>query len=375
MKDLFDFILSFRRKLHSFPELSFKEYNTQRIIIKTLKKFNIKCKKVAKTGVLAETGRESKRKILLRADIDALPVMEKNKFSYRSKNAGIMHACGHDFNTAIILGTALFLKKENYDRKVYFLFQPAEEEGSGAEKVLKDKNFPEKIDYVFGVHIEPFIKTGFIGVKEGVLMANVDKFNIEIKGKGGHAAYPDKCKNPIDVFHSLYSDLRKIILEKIPPDEQAVLTVTRVMAGERFNVIPEKLFLEGTTRSLNNKIRNILIREIKKICKKFSRDKDIEIKLNYECLGEYLYNNPQAVKYAKEAVRKTGLKLFIVKKPSMGGDDFALYLKKIKGAYIYVGGGKRENNFPWHSPNFSPDENSIKYGVRLFLNLVKYINK
>ncbi|HLD29377.1 MAG TPA: M20 family metallopeptidase, partial [bacterium] len=306
-----------------------------------------------------------KKTLLFRADIDALPVVEQTGLSYASVNPGVMHACGHDFNTMMVFGAALLLKESEFRGKIYFLFQPAEEDGEGALKVLGDRRWPkEKINAVIGVHIQPVIPCGFIGIKEGELMAAVDRFRVTIHGRGGHAAYPHLCTNPIDIFHSLYSEWLKIAHHEIPPSEARVMTVTAVRAGDRFNIIPETLELEGTVRTLDEKVRRLIYRRMLSVVRMFEIKFKIKIEFRYEFLGSVLRNHPGIVSSLRQTARACGYRVLEIRRPSMGGDDFAEYLKKYRGVYLHIGGGRKGKNEPWHSPRFNPEEKALFAGAR-----------
>ncbi len=252
-------LIGIRRHLHQYPELSKEEFETTAFIKKCLKEKGIQIRPTAlKTGVFADIAGESEGPaIALRADIDALPIEEKTGLPYASKHKGIMHACGHDFHTAALLGAA-FLLKENQDSlkgKVRLLFQPAEEAGAGAAKVIEDGQL-DGIDAVIGLHNKPDIAVGTVGLKTGPLMAAVDRFKVEIEGKGAHAALPHNGFDPIVGASQLIVALQTIVSRNVNPLQSAILTVGKINGGSTWNVIPDTVVIEGTVRTFDSEVRN-----------------------------------------------------------------------------------------------------------------------
>lgn len=252
-------LIGIRRHLHQYPELSKEEFETTAFIKKCLKEKGIQIRPTAlKTGVFADIAGESEGPaIALRADIDALPIEEKTGLPYASKHKGIMHACGHDFHTVALLGAA-FLLKENQDSlkgKVRLLFQPAEEAGAGAAKVIEDGQL-DGIDAVIGLHNKPDIAVGTVGLKTGPLMAAVDRFKVEIEGKGAHAALPHNGFDPIVGASQLIVALQTIVSRNVNPLQSAILTVGKINGGSTWNVIPDTVVIEGTVRTFDSEVRN-----------------------------------------------------------------------------------------------------------------------
>ncbi|MFA6613340.1 MAG: M20 family metallopeptidase [Endomicrobiia bacterium] len=384
--NMFEKLQKIRRTIHQNPELGNEEFKTADFVEKILKQHKIKTYRLCDTGVVGiiEGKKQSKSKtkiIALRADLDALPILEKNKTSYKSKNNGIMHACGHDGNTTIMLGTAILLSQqtEEFSGKVQFIFQPNEEASGGAQRLIEagvlSKN---KVDCILGVHVSPWVKTGRVALRYGAMMAGVDKFVIEINGLLGHGAYPHLSKDSIVAASAFVTSLQNIISRTLSPLEPAVITVGEISGGERYNIICDKVKLVGTVRTLNKKTREQIKKEIIKrlegICKIYGMTYNID----YRLLGSPLINDDSIVdiclESAKECYGKKSVDLLT--EPSMGGEDFAEYLKDVKGCFIYIGtSSNKATSYPWHHEQFDLDEkalpeasNYIAYTAKLILN-------
>lgn len=384
--NMFEKLQNIRRTIHQNPELGNEEFKTAAFVEKILKQHKIKTYRLCDTGVVGiiEGKKQSNIKtktIALRADLDALPILEKNKISYKSKNNGIMHACGHDGNTTIMLGAAILLSEqtEQFSGKVQFIFQPNEEASGGAQRMIEagvlSKN---KVDCILGVHVNPWVKTGRVALRYGAMMAGVDKFVIEINGLLGHGAYPHLSKDSIVAASTFVTSLQNIISRTLSPLEPAVITVGEISGGERYNIICDKVKLVGTVRTLNKKTREQIKKEIIKrlegICKIYGMTYNID----YRLLGSPLINDDSIVdiclESAKECYGKKSVDLLT--ESSMGGEDFAEYLKDVKGCFIYIGtSSNKATSYPWHHEQFDLDEkalpaasNYIAYTAKLILN-------
>ncbi len=247
--NMFERLKNIRRAIHQNPELGNEEFKTAALVEKILKENKIKTYRLCKTGVVgilegsAKTGAKQKT-IALRADLDALPISEKNKVLYKSKNKCVMHACGHDGNTTIMLGAAMLLaeRKSSFSGRVQFIFQPNEEASGGACRMIEQGVFSKnKVDAILGVHVSPWIKTGKIGLKYGAMMAGVDKFTVEIDGLTGHGAYPHLSKDAILAASEFIISLQSIVSRVINPLEPAVVSVGEISGGERYNIICGKI--------------------------------------------------------------------------------------------------------------------------------------
>lgn len=380
--NLLPILRNIRRTIHKNPELSNKEFKTADFVEKILKENGIKTYRLCKTGVIGilEGKKKSSKKtktVALRADLDALPIQEKNNHSYKSQNPGVMHACGHDGNTTILLGAAMLLAKqtEDFSGTIQFTFQLDEETAGGSKKMIKNGVLSKnKVDTIIGVHVSPWVKTGKVALKYGAMMAGVDKFVIEIKGLLGHGAYPHLSKDPIVAASEFVTSLQTIVSRRINPIEPAVVTIGKIEGGSQYNIIADKVTLVGTVRTFSPKTREFIkqemINRLEGICKSYS----MEYTLDYQILNSPLINTSSVVDLcAKTAEKCYGEKnVELLEHPSMGGEDFAEYLKEIKGAFIYVGTSSNEKtSYPWHHEKFDMDETALPKGSELMAEIAK----
>ena len=377
--DLFKTLQNIRRTIHQNPELSNKEFKTAELVEKILKEQEIKTYRLCKTGVVGilEGTKETKKKtkvIALRADLDALPIQEKNNHSYKSKNPGVMHACGHDGNTTILLGAAMILakQKEQFAGKIQFTFQLDEETAGGSKKMIKEGVLStNKVDCILGAHVSPWLQTGKIALRYGAMMAGVDKFVIEIKGLLGHGAYPHLSKDPIVAASEFIMSLQTIPSRIINPVEPVVVTVGKIEGGQQYNIIADKVTIVGTVRTFNVKTRELIKKEMIKrlqgICKSYS----MTYTLDYQIFNSPLINTDSVVDLCYESAKQVyGTKnIELLKNPSMGGEDFSEYLKEVKGAFVYVGtASNQKTSYPWHHEKFDLDETALPKGAEYIAN-------
>jgi len=363
----YDEIVELRHQIHMNPELEFEEYNTSRLICEILDKYEIPYKKdIAKTGILASIEGKAKGKcVLLRADMDALAIQEETKLSYASKVAGKMHACGHDGHSAALVGAALILNelRNEFQGCVKFMFQPAEE-GSGGAKPMIEAGILEdpKVDAVFGCHLWGPLLENTAQIVSGEMMAGVDVFSLEFIGKGGHGAHPHTTIDPIIMAAKFINDIQCVISRNLAPNEPAVITIGKIEAGTTFNVIPQKAFLQGTVRFLNDQTQMLLQDRIHAIAKAVAFEFGGDFKLDY--VREYppLINDEAMAKLARKAFSKVlGEENIITKaKPDMGAEDFAFLTRQRAGAYVFVGISKDlKDPTLHHSPNFCFDDKNL----------------
>lgn len=369
-EQIFDDVVNFRRHLHQYPELSFQEYKTSQFIEEILLQHNISYKKVAGTGIIALIGKSSKKCIAIRADIDALPIQEKNTCPYASRHDNIMHACGHDVHTASALGSAIILKQlENQlNGCVKILFQPGEEVlPGGATLMIKEKALSQpKVNAILAQHVFPDLEAGKLGFREGPYMASTDEIYITVKGKGGHGAMPHRANNPIQVAALLISKITGDYSLKKMQEENVVLSFGKIIANGATNVIPEKVEIAGTMRTLNQNKREKLYQYLQKIVTQFSQKHRIKIDLNIVKGYPPLINTPHTTKYFKQlAIELLGKKNVVELPVRMTADDFAYYLEKIPGTYYRLGTGNKKKGIIHnvHTPYFDVDEKSLYYGV------------
>jgi amidohydrolase len=373
-KNIKNYIIKMRRLIHQYPELGFEEYKTQKLIISELKKMGVKFFEAKqKTGVVAIIPGKSKKNVIgFRADMDALPIEENTNKNYKSKIKNKMHACGHDSHTAMLLGLAKVLSnsKNKIEPTIKFIFQPNEEGSFGAKHMIKEgclKN--PKMNSIYGIHVCPFLKSGQIGLRYGVMMAGVDKFTIKLMSSGGHAAYPHKTSDVVVSGSALVQGIQTIISRNISPLESGVISIGKISAGETFNVLPNELELTGTIRTLNENVQKYIHSRLKNLVQNYSKAYNVKYKLDIETLGGALKNNNVIVDKVKDiAIKLVGKNnVIILDEPSMGGEDFADYLKYVPGCFIYIGTKNENKNiiYGWHNPKFDIDEDVLSLGAEL----------
>ena len=362
-KEFLKKLIDDRHFLHMNPELSGEEFATAEFIKEKLKEHNIKIIETnLKNGVVAEIG-QGDRVVALRADIDALPIEEESGVVYHSKVKGKMHACGHDFHTISLIGAAILLK-ENEDElkgRVRLIFQPEEEINSGAVKMIEE-NVLEGVSCIIGFHNKPDIPVGFIGIKEGPLMAGVEQFEVEIKGIGTHAAAPHNGNDPIVTASQIITGLQSIVSRHISPLETAVVSVTKIEAGKTWNIIPDRVKLEGTIRTFSEKVREETKKLFEQIIKNYSAAVNQEAEIKWISDGSPVDNNEKMAEILKKEISKFAK--VIAPEIMMGGDDFARYQEKVPGLYAFIGTGCP---YEWHHPSFLIDDKALPYAINYFI--------
>jgi len=362
-KEFLKKLIDDRHFLHMNPELSGEEFATTEFIKEKLKEHNIKIIETnLKNGVVAEIG-QGDRVVALRADIDALPIEEESGVVYHSKVKGKMHACGHDFHTISLIGAAILLK-ENEDElkgRVRLIFQPEEEINSGAVKMIEE-NVLEGVSCIIGFHNKPDIPVGFIGIKEGPLMAGVEQFEVEIRGVGTHAAAPHNGNDPIVTASQIITGLQSIVSRHISPLETAVVSVTKIEAGKTWNIIPDRVKLEGTIRTFSEKVREETKKLFEQIIKNYSAAVNQEAEIKWISDGSPVDNNEKMAEILKKEISKFAK--VIAPEIMMGGDDFARYQEKVPGLYAFIGTGCP---YEWHHPSFLIDDKALPYAINYFI--------
>ena len=368
-----------RRHIHAHPETAFEEFNTSEFITDKLKSFNLDDVQtgLATTGIVASLKGNipSDKSIALRADIDALNLHEKNDFDHKSKNKGKMHACGHDGHTAMLLAAARHLSENrDFAGTVYFIFQPAEENEGGARVMVEEGLFDTfPAERVYGMHNWPGLPAGTFALRQGPIMAAADRFDLIVKGKGGHAAMPHLSHDPIACSSQLVSALQNIHSRRMNPLDQAVLSITQIHAGDAYNVIPDEVVLKGSLRSFKENVRDDFIREIEHTA--------AGICAANHCTYEFIFrqgypptvNEAQATEIAAEAARATvgENKVDLNAEPSMGSEDFSFMLKEKPGCYLFLGNGPGEGGCMLHNPHYDFNDNILSTGASYWVNLVK----
>jgi N-acetylcysteine deacetylase len=357
-QELETFLLSIRRHLHQYPELSNQEFETTKSIQLWLRDLDVSIRETdMKTGVFADIkGGKPGPTVAIRADIDALPIEEKTGLPYASKNKGVMHACGHDFHTAALIGAA-YLLKENQSKlngSVRLIFQPAEELGGGARHVIKDGQLDD-VEAIIGLHNKPDLAVGTIGIKEGPLMAAVDRFHIVLHGKGSHAALPQNGKDPIAAAGQLITALQTIVSRNVSPLHSAVVSVTKIIGGSTWNVIPGNVSLEGTVRTFDSIVREEVKTRFHTIVHSIAAAFSQEVEINWFPGPPPLINHKSVTDIVERAAKQQSLDI-IHPEPSTAGEDFSYYLQQIPGFFAFFGTNGNED---WHHPEFTVDESAL----------------
>ena len=374
-RKVFPEMRAWRRHLHMYPELAFQEFESARFIAERLTEMGINYREgIAKTGIVGiiEGKDPATRVVALRADMDALPIEEKNEVPYRSQNKGVMHACGHDAHTASLLGAAKILKEcaEEWTGTVKLIFQPSEEKLPGGasvmirEGVLKN---PE-VARIWGQHVHPPLVAGKVGMRAGPYMASADEIYLTIKGKGGHAALPQNVIDPVLISAHILLALQQIVSRKSNPLTPSVLSFGKLMAEGATNVIPDRVFLEGTFRTFDEEWRFEAHQWIEKIARDTARamggDCEVDIRVGYP----YVHNDEALTKKSRKLAEELlGAENVVDLPQRMTGEDFAFYGREIPACFYRLGTGNPEKNIlsPIHSATFDIDEEALITGAAL----------
>ena len=365
------------KDLHSHPELGFEEERTSKIVQEKLKAYGVDevhtdIGKTGVVGIIRGNNGGGNSRIGLRADMDALPIQEDTGLSYASKVDGKMHACGHDAHTTMLLGAAKYLAgTRNFSGTAILIFQPAEEGQGGATKMLDDGLFQKfPCDEIYGIHNDPNGKNGEIGICKGKAMAGAAIFDINIDGKGSHAAMPHQSKDPIIIAHELITQLQSILSRNVPPLETLVLSVTKIHAGSAFNVIPNNCAIAGTVRYFSDEVYDMVEQRFKNICKGLELSNDVKIDLKLKKLFDVLVNDDEISDRYMDAAEKIVGEKNIKKnqQPSTGSEDFADMLRHVKGAYCFISHSGKE---PLHSPHFTLDTSILPIGASVLAKVVE----
>ncbi len=379
-----------RRDIHAHPELCYEEHRTSDVVAKKLQEWDIPViRGLGGTGVVGiiKNG-NSQRAIGLRADIDALPMQEINTFPHASKHEGKMHACGHDGHTAMLLGAAHYLSQHRqFDGTVYVIFQPAEEGGGGAKRMIDDGLFQQcPMEAVFGMHNWPGAAVGTFGVAPGPMMASSNEFYVTVKGKGSHAAQPHKSVDPIMVAVQIAQGWQTVISRNKSPLDTAVLSITQIHAGSATNVIPDNAQLVGTVRAFTTEVIDLVESRMRAIAEHTAAAFDAEVDFNFK------RNYPPLVNHAKETAFCVDVMRGVVGEnqvdaqvePTMGAEDFAFMLQAKPGCYVFIGNGEGEHRdighglgpCNLHNPSYDFNDDLLPIGATYWVRLAEtYLEK
>ena len=362
---IYEKLREIRHYLHQHPEISENEFETTAFIKKHLKDLGIEpLAYPLKTGVIAEIG-SGQPIIALRADIDALPIIEKTGLAYASKN-GAMHACGHDFHQTSLLGAAQILKEREAEIKgtVRLIFQPAEENFQGAYQVIEAGGI-EGVSAIIGYHNNPHLKPGQIGLRSGAIMAGVEQFEVTVAGISAHAARPDLGVDTVLAITTMIHNLQQIVARTVSPFDSAVLSVTHIDVGTTWNVLPAKGFFEGTIRTFDPKIRLAVINKFTKIVETTAEQFGAQVSIQWGNSPKVTYNDATLTPLIFEN-SKTFAQV-IETLPSTGGEDFAAYQEKIPGVFAFVGSNGADNAPDWHHDEFIVKDEALPTAVNYFV--------
>jgi len=379
-------MINLRRHLHQIPETALMEFETKKSMTAQLKKLGLKVNTgLWRTSIMALLkGKKQGPCVAIRSDMDALPVTEQTGYFFKSKNNGCMHACGHDAHMAIVWGAAKILSeiKSELNGSVKFLYQPSEEEPPGGANpmIAAGALKKPKVSAIFGLHVDPTIKVGKIGLKDGPMMARVDDFNIVVHGRSGHGARPQETVDAVVVASSLITALQSIASRQVNPLDPLVITIGKIKGGKARNVIADEVILHGTARSLDKKVAGKIPGMIKKIadgiCKAYGAKYEIDFQAGYPVLENVPEINDIFSKVTRNMHGKNTVTL--KDRPGMGAEDFACYLQKVPGAMFLLGiqNKKIGADKPWHHPEFKIDEKAIPFAASILAAAVwEYFNR
>jgi amidohydrolase len=358
-------LVTFRRDIHRHPELAYAETRTAGRVADALEAEGIAVRRgVGGTGVVATVGTASGPAVMLRVDMDALPIHEANDVPYRSAHEGRMHACGHDGHVAMGVMATRILARRTLPGRVRILFQPAEEGEGGAQAVIRDGGL-EGVRRMFGVHLWNELPVGVLGVKDGPLMAAVDRLKIVVHGRGGHGGKPHRAADPVLAAAHVVTALQSIVSREVSPVESAVVTIGSIHGGEAFNVIPDDVTLTGTIRTFDPALRLGMPERIRRVAEGVASALQCRAEVEVRAGNPPVLNDPGMADLARRAaLRVVGEDKVVRPEPTMGGEDMAVYFEQVPGCFVFVGSANRERRLdhPHHSPHFDFDESALAIG-------------
>ncbi|WP_223460625.1 M20 aminoacylase family protein [Pseudomonas sp. GL-RE-19] len=371
-----DEMIAIRHSIHAHPELGFEEFATSELVAACLTQWGFEVSTgVGKTGVVATLKNGEGRSIGLRADMDALPIQETSGLPYASRLDGVMHACGHDGHTAVLLAAGQHLARTRaFNGTVHLIFQPAEEGLGGARKMLEEgllERFP--CDAIFAMHNVPGYPVGHLGFYSGPFMASADTVNIKIIGNGGHGAVPHKAVDPVVVGASIVMALQSIVSRNVNPQEMAIITVGSLHAGSASNVIPFSADLSLSVRALTPEIRHLLEVRITELVKGQAESFGARVHIDYQYCHPVLINDPEQTAFAHEVARDWLGEEHLIDdlRPFTASEDFAFVLEKCPGSYLVIGNGEGEGGCLLHNPGYDFNDGCLPVGASYWVKLVE----
>ena len=368
---------AWRRDLHAHPELGFEETRTAALVAERLASWGIEVHRgVGRTGVVGVLRNgASPRTIGLRADMDALPILEANTFAHRSTHAGRMHACGHDGHTTMLLGAAQYLAaSRNFDGTVHFVFQPAEEGLGGAKAMIDDglfRRFP--CESIFGMHNRPKLAVGRFAVRAGPMMAGGAFFDIDVTGVGSHGARPESGVDPVMVAVHIAATLQTIVSRNVPPVETAVLSITQIHAGDAYNVIPQTARLSGTVRAFSSGVMDLIGRNLARVAEGVALAMGASVAVDFRVNFPPTVNDPQQAEFAAAVCTELVGAGQVLRDPPliMASEDFSFMLNAVPGCYVNIGNGDVEGACEVHNPSYDFNDAALPLGAAFFVRAVE----
>jgi len=370
-----DDMKDWRHDIHKHPELAYEERRTAGQVVKLLKSFGIKeiTEGIGGTGVVAVIKNGDGPRIALRADMDALPINEETGVEYSSIHEGVMHACGHDGHTTMLLGAAKYLSEtKNFQGTIVLIFQPAEEGFAGARAMMEDGLFDRfPVDAVYGVHNMPGAPLGEIQVSPGPVMAAADQFSVTVKGRGGHGAIPHKAVDPVVASSLMISSLQSLVSREADPHDTLVISVTKIHGGDAFNVIPDSVSFGGTVRYFDSNLGKNNQKRMEQMLDGIASAHNVDIDFSYE------NGYPPTINHEKEANFAQGIATDVTGQPSskqiqtMGSEDFSFYLQELPGAYAWIGNGVSGESADLHNPHYNFNDDILPIGASFFVRLAE----
>jgi hippurate hydrolase len=372
-----DDLKHWRRDIHANPELGFEEHRTANMVEELLRSFGLDVYPgIGKTGVVgALRVGNSPRSVGLRADMDALPIEELNDFAHRSSSPGVMHACGHDGHTAMLLGAAKRLAEtRNFDGQVYFIFQPAEEGIGGAKAMIEDGLFDQfPCDCIFGMHNRPKLPVGHFAVRRGPMMAGGAFFDIDIQGNGSHGARPEVGVDPVVVGSQLVSAIQSIASRNVRPVDTVVISITQFHSGDAYNVIPHRARLSGTVRAFSMEVMALVEARMEALANGIAASYGASATLDFRNIFRPTINNVDEADYAAGICASIVGSDNVMRDPPliMASEDFSFMLEQVPGCYINIGNGEGEGSCEVHNPHYDFNDEAAPFGTEFYVRLIE----
>jgi hippurate hydrolase len=377
IRDFHPDLIAVRRDIHAHPELGFQERRTADLVAEQLASFGIEVHRgIGGTGVVGVLrAGNAPGAVGLRADMDALPIQEANQFAHASRTPGVMHACGHDGHTTMLLGAARYLAEtRQFSGTVHFIFQPAEEGLGGAAAMLADglfERFP--CQTIYGMHNSPGMKLGKFSIRPGAAKAGGAFFDIVVTGRGSHGARPEKSVDPVLAACHVTAALQSIVSRNVAPSDTAVVSVTAIEGGNAYNVIPERVTIRGTARAFKRETMELIEQAMRRVAEGVAAGFGATATVDFRLIFAPLVNDPIEMAVLADAAAAIGGAVEVDRSgpAGMGSEDFSFMMEVVPGAYINMGNGDEEGSCPVHNPNYEFNDDAIPYGAAAYVNVVE----